>query len=132
MDDPVQRKERPARGEGGCGRQDHEGGRDAAKPDPTGMFVEIAQDDRWPHREPLQGGTDGVELTATRNAEEAEVDRHYTQRRWRVEIDDYGPARLKSRQVQPVKAGQMDARARQERVAVPAKADCIATDGQRP
>ena len=79
----------------------------------------------------LQGRADRVQLAAASGAEETKVHRDDPQGRRRVEIDDHRAARLVPRQVEVFEATDPDARPRQKGVAVPAKTDRIAADGQR-
>jgi hypothetical protein len=130
MHNAVERKEGQPRGIGGRGGQDHEGSGDAAKADPQRAFVEIAKDHRGPHRVALKGSADGVELAATGGTKKAEVHRDDPQGHRRVKVDDHRTAWLVSRKVQVVDACQMNARSRQQRIAVPAEAYGIAANGQ--
>lgn len=130
MHDPVKRQEGAARGEGGAGVQDRERPCDAPKADTPRAFVEVAQNDRRPHRVALQRSADRVELAAAGGAQKAEVDRNDPQRSGRLEIDDHRTARFMSRQVEMFQPADPDPGPRQKRIAVPAKADGIATDGQ--
>ncbi len=131
VNDSVERQDRPPRGEGGLSGKDHEGSGNAAKAHAAGMFVEIAKDHRRPGGMPPQRKPDGVKLLAAGGAQQAEVDRHNAQGGRRVEIDDHCAARFVSWQVQPLYPADMDAGAGENCIAMPAKADGIAADGQR-
>lgn len=129
--DPVKRQEGLARREGGGGRQDDEGRCNAAEAHPTGVFVEVAKDDRGSGRMALQSGADRIQLTPPRRPEQTEMDDDHPKRRWCVKVDDHRPARFVAGKVQPLKPTDMDVRARQKGVSMPSETDRVAADGQR-
>lgn len=130
MDDPVERQEGAARGEGRGGGQDHEGPGNPAKAHALRAFVEIAKDHGGPQRVALQGDADRIQLAAAGGAEEAKMNRDDPQGRGRVEIDDHRAARLVPWQVEVFEATDPDAGSREKGIAMPAKADGVAADRQ--